>query len=229
MVVLESPAMKPNGRRLLFCAAACVGAALGAWVWETTAKDQLVPRRFVEVSPGLLYRSGEIAPRLIEDVLRENHIDLVVALLHDADRPAAIAEREAARALGIERIVIPLRGDGTGRVDRFAKAVAAIARARQQDRTVLVHCAAGARRAGAVVATYLLLVEGAPAEVAWRELSRFGAESLEGSTLLPFLNENLDEVAARLLEWGVIDRPPGPLPVFGPTGPAASAALGTGF
>jgi hypothetical protein len=222
--MLESTAMRPNRHRLLYFAVALIGAALGAWVWEAASvKDQIFPRRFVEVRPGLLYRSGEIAPRLVEGVLRENRIDLVIALLHDADRPAAIAERDAARALGIERIVIPLRGNGTGRIDRFAGAVAALAQARKDGRTVLVHCGAGARRAGAVVAAYLLLVEGASADVAWREISRFGADSLPRSALLPFWNERLDDIAARLVEEGVIESAPESLPVFPPAAATGSS------
>ena len=96
------------------------------------------------------------------------------------------------------------------------RAIGAIARARRAGVPVLVHCAAGTSRAGAVTALYLLLVEGRSADDAYRELARFGEGSLLESPLLPFLNQNLRFIAEGLARDGVIERVPEPLPVLGP-------------
>ena len=126
------------------------------------------------------------------------------------------AERRGEHALGIERVELHLRGDGTGDPEVYVRAIEAVARARRAGIPVLVHCAAGTRRAGAVTALYLLLVEGRSAAEAWRELSRFGADTLPDSPLVPFLNHNLRAIAAGLVLRGVIERVPEPLPILGP-------------
>jgi hypothetical protein len=98
-----------------------------------------------------------------------------------------------------------------------------MARARREGRAVLVHCAAGVRRSAAAVALYELLVDGEPAEAAWRELDRFGSPA-EESALLPYLNANMRRIAEELVALGVIDRVPHPLPVLKPP-PRGLAAL----
>jgi hypothetical protein len=81
---------------------------------------------------------------------------------------------------------------------------------------VLVHCAAGSRRSAAVVAMYQLLVEGRSPEDTYRELDRFGKRPVAESPLLPYLNDHMGELAELLVERGVIERVPDPLPLLQP-------------
>lgn len=184
-------------------------------VWNRTLRDQLFPKRFVEVETGSLYRSGQIAPRLVRDVLREHSIGLVVWLSdYDQRKPYHRAEKQAIDELGIERLNLHFRGNGTGEVDHYVEALEAISRAEEEGVPVLVHCAAGIRRTGAVMALYQLLVEGKPPEVAYQELVRFGENGLGESSLVPFLNRNMAAIAAGLVRRGVIESAPDPLPVL---------------
>jgi hypothetical protein len=192
-------------------------AVIGTSVALEASRDQLWPRRFAEVEGGLLYRSGQVAPRLIEDLLREKRIRKVVWMLdYQQAKRSHRAERAAIDRLGIECRNLHLRGDGTGEVSHYAEALAEIHEAHQRGEAVLVQCASGSRRSGGVVALYLLLVRGRPPRVAYRELDRFGRTPVEDSPLLEFLNLHMAELAAQLVERGVIARVPRPLPLLRP-------------
>ena len=73
-----------------------------------------------------------------------------------------------------------------------------------------------AARAAGIVASYQVLVKRVPAEEAYRELDRYGSRPVAESQLLPFLNENMEEIAILLAERKVIDSVPDPLPRFVP-------------
>jgi protein tyrosine/serine phosphatase len=180
-------------------------------------RHQLRPKRLVAVEPGFLYRSGQISPRLVRGVLEELGIGKVVWMLHyDSRRASHRAEQRAIDALGIEVAHFPMRGDGTGKIERYADAIAEVAEARRAGVPVLVHCAAGSRRSAAVVAMYRLLVEGESVEAAYRELDRFGSRRVAESPLLPYLNDHMGELAALLVERAVIASAPRPLPLLRP-------------
>ena len=179
-------------------------------------RDRLPPKRFVAVEPGFLYRSGSIAPGVVREVLEEHRIRRIVWLLHyEASRPKHRAQQEAIEALGITRVNLSLRGDGTGSPRRYVEAIAQIVEARRAGEAVLVQCAGGARRSGAVVALYELLVEGRTPEQAYRELARFGSPVVE-TPLLEYLNLNMGQIAAGLAARGVIAAVPSPLPLLRP-------------
>ena len=178
--------------------------------------DEVRPKRLVEVSPGL-YRSGQISPRLVRGVLEDLAIGKVIWMTHyDESRESHRVERAAIDELGIERLHYPMRGDGTGKLSRYADAIAEVAEARRAGMPVLVHCAAGARRSAAVISMYQLLVEGRDAALVYDELDRFGKRSVADSPLLPYLNENMGSLAELLVERGVIARVPTPLPLLQP-------------
>jgi hypothetical protein len=178
--------------------------------------DEVMPKRLVEVSPGL-YRSGQISPRLVHGVLEDLEIGKVVWMTHfDDSRDAHRAERDAIDELGIERHHFPMKGDGTGKLSRYADAIAEVAESRRAGVAVLVHCAAGARRSAAVISMYQLLVEGRDAASVYRELDRFGKRPVAESPILVYLNENMGRLAEQLVERGVIARVPHPLPLLQP-------------
>jgi len=88
-----------------------------------------------------------------------------------------------------------------------------IAKAEAAGKRVLVHCRAGDRRTGGVVAAYQTIVRREPWSRAPLELERFSHKPLDTSRLLPYLHENLDTMQEMLIQRGVIrDVPPGPRP-----------------
>lgn len=211
-----TPKHRPSARRraLLFTAAVATLAAAAAIVWAGGLKYRFIPKRFGEVRQGLIYRSGQISPSVIEKTLASHGIELVVSLCAEKpDDPAQAAERQAVQKLGIERFVFPLEGDGTGEIDNYAKAIAAIDASADRGRPVLVHCSAGTYRAGGVVAAYRLLVEHADPALVWGELRRYNWN--QKNPILPeYLNRNMDHLAHELVQMGVIDAVPDPLPVL---------------
>jgi protein tyrosine phosphatase (PTP) superfamily phosphohydrolase (DUF442 family) len=208
---------RPFPRRIAGIALCGLALGLVAAAGVDALEHELRPKRLVAVEPGFLYRSGQISPRLVHGVLEELGIGKVVWMLHyDSSRASHRAERRAIRALGIELRNFPMRGDGTGKLERYADAIAEVAEARRGGVPVLVHCAAGSRRSAAVVAMYRLLVEGVSPEAAYRELDRFGSRPVAESPLLPYLNERMGELAALLVERGVIAEPSRPLPLLRP-------------
>jgi protein tyrosine/serine phosphatase len=193
-----------------------VGLFAGAvGVWEGLLEERLIPKRLGRVQGHPIYRSGQLSASLVERTLAKYGIKVIVALTgRDRQDEDQNAEDAAAAALGIEVLRFPLRGDGTGDVNRYAAAVAAVVAAERQGKPVLVHCAAGAQRTGGVVAFYQLLIDRkSPAEVI-QDLRRFGWHPKHNPALLPYLNANLAAVAALLHEQGLLDEIPHPLPVL---------------
>lgn len=184
-----------------------VGIAM--WAWE-----RRMPVRWAAVEEGCLYRSGRLPAALVGKVLRDHGIKVIVALNAEAsDDVDDLAERKAAGDLGVELLRFPLRGDGTGEVDHYIAAVAAIARARQQGKCVLVHCIAGSQRTGGVIACYQLLVENRTPAEALREMKRGGWRTRDVA-LTAYINANLAVIAAGLHDQGIIAAVPNPLPAL---------------
>jgi protein tyrosine phosphatase (PTP) superfamily phosphohydrolase (DUF442 family) len=201
--------------RFYLIAVGILGLALPI-AWNNGIGEQILPKRWVEIEPGF-FRSGQLHPRLIERVLGENEIRVIVDLTSpDPLDPAQRAEQVAARKLGIAHHRFPLDGSGVGELRRYADAIEVIDEARRAGSPVLVHCAAGARRAAGVVATYQVLVEGRRAEDVYAELDRYGARPVAQSPLLPYLNQNMGALARLLVERDVIEHVPGPPPEFVP-------------
>jgi protein tyrosine/serine phosphatase len=178
-----------------------------AWAWNShplRLRDRVFPRRLVTVYPGFLYRSGQIAPNLIESTLRDLDIKVIVDLTGERGDHAQRTEREVAERLGVAYHSFTLRGSGIGEVDEYARALEVIARADAADEAVLVHCRAGDRRTGGVVAAYQTIVRREPWSRAIEELERFNRKPLEESHLLPYLHENLDDMENLLIERGVL-------------------------
>lgn len=208
----ESP--KRHGRMAVGSAAVGIVLACGAAVFEFELKDRLIAKRWGVVEEGAIYRSGQLSRHLIKSQLQQHGIQVVIDLT-DEDRADEDqrAERWTIAELGIEAHRFPLTGDGTGDVRRYAEAVAAMVTAKRGGKPVLVHCHAGAQRTGGVVAAYRLLVERTrtPVEVS-AELARFGWQRGRDDVLLDFLNAHLEELARLLVERGIIDDVPSPLP-----------------
>ena len=200
--------------RLVWLAVLLVGG--GIWLWEDVIEDRVIPKRFGVVKEGRIYRSGQLSASLIKRTLVKYKIGVIVSLSGDSDDVDKNAERQAAAELGIERVVFPLGGKGTGDINNYAEAIAAIYEAQEKGKPVLVHCAAGAQRTGGVVATYRLLVEEKAPSFVLAEMKRYGWDPRRNELLLPYINSNMAQLAELLCEMGVINEAPEPLPQLGP-------------
>ena len=142
----------------------------GVW-WQQAA----LPRRFAEVDPGRLYRSGEVAPHQLVHLQRDYHIGRIVSLLA-ADAPVTVAERQAAERLGIEWCNVPLRGNGASTAEDRRQILTLLADPNAPP--TLVHCAAGANRTGLAVGLYRLHCQGWSLASVLDEMRTFGFEDL---------------------------------------------------
>lgn len=190
-------------------------AGLVIWLWKNVLEDRLIPKRWGIVQAGKIYRSGRLSAALVTRTLRKNNIAVIIDLT--GDKPSdkdQNAEKKAAVELGIERLNFPLKGNGTGDINNYAQAIAAIADAKRKSKPVLVHCAAGTQRTGGVIACYRMLVEKKSPSFAYAELLRYDWKDKPDQILLNYINSNMAKLAALLKEMGVIDEVPNPLPVI---------------
>ncbi len=186
-------------------------------IWNEVLKYRFTAKRWGVVEPGRIYRSGQISKWMIEKTLARHQIGVIVDLtaLNPNDEHQR-AELAAAEKLGVKHIRLPLRGDGTGQIHRYAQAVKLLVDCKQAGTPVLVHCAAGADRTGGVVFAYRVLVENQPPETACREMRRYGWRPGEKNLLPNYLNTHMAELAQLLVENGVLDRLPDELPELVP-------------
>ena len=97
--------------------------------------------------------------RLIGQVIDRYHIGTIVDLNgFDKNDPDQKAELAISESKGVQHGVFPLKGNGTGKIERYADAVATIVRSEREDRPVLVHCYAGTQRTGGCLSFYRLLI-----------------------------------------------------------------------
>ena len=198
----------PSLRRLEWIALTLVLLGGAAWIWNSNPvrlKDRVMPREFAKVEPRL-YRSGQIDRGLLEGVLNEYGIDFVVDLQNDERGVDQDEERRLLAEKGLRHVRIPMPGSGIADADSYARAVAAIQNALDEGSNVLVHCTAGGRRTGGVLAAWELLVRGDEVR-ANQELERcaYGADP---ARLRAFLISNLAAISARLRELNVAVVPP---------------------
>ncbi|MGD0137754.1 MAG: hypothetical protein ABSD28_02670 [Tepidisphaeraceae bacterium] len=176
-------------------------------------KDRWVPRKLRTVDAGQVYASGQIDRHLIRQVLTDDHVGVIVSLVaDDPSDPDVAAEIQAAGAMGIQRYIDPLMGDGTGDIHAYADAIAQIVTARRQGKIVLLHCSSGAQRSNGATFYYRVLVEHGNADAAAEEMKRNGHDSHSNPALIPYLNSHMREMANLLVQSGTIDRIPDPLP-----------------
>ncbi len=187
----------------------------GIWLWDDVLEDRIIPKRWGVIEPGKIYRSGQLSAALVRKTLSKHNIKVIVDLTgnipSDKDQEA---EKQAATELGIEVLRFPLRGNGTGDINNYARAIAAIVDARNKAKPVLVHCAAGTQRTGGVVACYRMLIEKKPPSFAYEELLRYDWRDKQDQVLLTYINSNMTKLAELLKQMGVTDHVPDPLPVI---------------
>jgi protein tyrosine phosphatase len=204
----------PNSRLCFVCLVILLIGG-GIWVWEGIIKDRVIPKRFGVVQEGQIYRSGCLSAALVKKVLKKYNIKVIIDLTVDSpDNHDQKAEKQAAAELGIERLTFPLRGNGTGDIKNYARAIASIVKAKQERKPVLVHCAAGTQRTGGVIAAYRLLVEQKDISFIYAELMRYDWDPKDDTALLKYLNSHMAELATLLKQMLIINEIPDPLPAL---------------
>jgi protein tyrosine/serine phosphatase len=136
--------------RIALALAAVTVAALAVWLTVETRRNRLVLDHFDVVKHGILYRSGQLNPEQLADVVARYGIRTVVNFQIPGERVEA--ERGLARRLGIDFLNLPMPGDGSGQEAQFREVLKACDDPGR--RPVLVHCARGTCRTGAAVALY---------------------------------------------------------------------------
>lgn len=209
----KQPVKSVPTRKKLFQVAMILLVVGGAVLWEQVIEDRVIPKHFGVVREGSVYRSGQLSASLVKRTLAKYNIRVIVDLT--GDQPGDVdqeAEKQAATELGIERVRLPLRGNGTGNINKYALAIAAIVKAEEQGMPVLLHCAAGAQRTGGVIAAYRLSVRKEAPSFVLAELMRYDHDPEDNAALLPYLNSQMSELASLLKQMGVMDDIPSPLP-----------------
>ncbi len=175
------------------------------WLWKDQLHDRFFPKRWGEVVPGQVFRSGQLRQPVLEEVIREHGIQVIVDLcaLNKAPRPGQLDELAVAQRLGVEHHRFPLRGDGTGEVNSYIGALATIERARRSGHTVLVHCSSGAQRAGGVVACYQMLFLNEPPDRVREHMAAHGWRPHRDHRVIDFLHRLLPDSAAGLEAQGL--------------------------
>jgi len=206
------PPTRRGGRRV-GVALASIALLAAAWlVWKVVVSPRVFPKRFGVVIDNALYRSGRIHPSLLPTVLERYGIDDIVTLMYSGSAPqyqAFEASLAADRGIRFERF--GLDGDGTGDPATVVDALVAIHAAVGRGEQVLVQCAAGSERTGAIVYLYRTLVLGQPADAAYEELLRYGHRPSRNPKLESFLNAHMAYFADALAARGVA-QPPASLP-----------------
>jgi protein tyrosine phosphatase (PTP) superfamily phosphohydrolase (DUF442 family) len=214
--------MRPAGRRALRSVVfgivgAAAFAAIGLGLWHFVLRDRIVPKRFGVVAVGEVYRSGQISRHLISQVIDRYHIGTIIDLNGlDPNDPDQQAELAVAQAKGVDHLCFPLKGNGTGHIERYADAVAALVRSQRRGVPVLVHCYAGTQRTGACLSFYRLLVRDDPPQSVYEDLGRYGWDSKSDRVLLDYVNSHMRDMAELLVERHVLDRLPDKMPILGP-------------
>jgi len=119
-----------------------------------------------------LYRSGQLTPGQLEDVIRKYGLRTVINTRENEAPPGLMeAEREACVQNGVDMVRIPMPGDGRGDYDQYELALSIL---RDTNRLpALVHCARGTHRTGALIASYRVLEQDWEIAEALREMKQY--------------------------------------------------------
>ncbi len=184
--------------------------------WKEIIRPNMFPKRFAVVTEGKVYRSGELTPAALAEVVRENKIKTIVDLGAFIEYPEAEErERQTADAIGAVRYQFGLYGDATGNANYYLQALRIMNDPEQQP--VLVHCGAGTHRTGCAIAMYRTIVEGVAPKVALEEATHFAYDPVKHTKFTEMFNTWQPRVAEAMksgvLELAGQERVPAATPV----------------
>ncbi len=159
----------------------------GVQYYRTFIRYNLGPRNFGVVSEGKVYRSGRQTAGQLQDIVSRYGIKTIVDL--GAFAPGSPEDERAARtarALGVDREVFILWGDGTGDPNRYVHALKLITDPARQP--VLVHCATGAQRTSVCAIFYRTIVEGKSVDATYGEARDFKHSPRGNPKLKPYVD-----------------------------------------
>jgi protein tyrosine/serine phosphatase len=183
MVLLE---FLSHSQKRIIRAVVAISIAAAIVTLVVYGHDYVIAKRFAEVVPGHLYRSGYLEKWPLERVLDQYHIRTILCMLNEApDDPRQNQEREIAARKGVRIMHIGMRGDGVGDFDDLEKAAAILADA--STHPVLVHCSAGVNRTGAVYAVWRMKYRGWDLPQAMAEAEYHGYSLKRNPKLAPHL------------------------------------------
>lgn len=190
----------------------------GLYWWYDGGRWMFFPRHFGVVEDGLIYRSGRIHPGLIDEVLASHDIEVVVNLAaRGRDNESRLVERDVTRRRGIRLVELDgLDGSGIGDLEDYVVAITEMARARKEQRPILVHCAAGTQRTGAAVGWFRMLFDGWSGAAAYDEYLSYRYHRPDSGRLERYMNGHVERLVERLVETGALEAPPATPPRFGP-------------
>jgi protein tyrosine/serine phosphatase len=168
--------------------------AVAALFWTTNVRRDVLPKRFHEVVPRQIYRSGELTPAATRRVVEAHHIKTIVDLgAHDSGSPEDRLAQAVADELGVERIVFDLEGDATGDPNAYVATLRLMTDPDHQP--ILVHCGAGTERTGCAVILYRTIIEDVPMDAAYDEAVAAGHSPRRNPRLKAVLDRWADPVA----------------------------------
>ena len=178
---------RPRARLLQRALVATLIVVLAVLFYRDHARRDLFPKRFHEVVPGQIYRSGELTPAAFRKVVHAHDIRTIVDLgAWEPGSPGDALARAVADELGVDRVVYDLEGDATGDPNAYAETLRILTDPARQP--VLVHCGAGTERTGCAIYLYRTIVQDIPEDEAYREAVRVGHRDSRN----PHLREVID-------------------------------------
>jgi len=155
--------LKRCGIALIAGAVILVAGAVGFLLY-VTAHDN-----FHIVSTGRLYRSGQMKPDVLAQVIRDHGIKSIVNLRGDSgDMDWYFSETNTAWRLGVQHFDFSLSANRELKDEEMDQILTTMSTA---PKPILIHCKTGSDRTGLVGALYLYGVEGKSPEKAEHELN----------------------------------------------------------
>jgi protein tyrosine/serine phosphatase len=167
--------MRTAPRKRVISAALVLVVAAGAVGGGVAWSQARLPKRFAEVVPGKLYRSGEVSASQLAVAHKEHGVRRVISLL-DASAAETIAERDAAQRLGLEWYNIPMGGSGQSTPEARRRVLELLAD--PDAPPTLVHCGAGTNRTGLAIGLYRIHCQGWSLDATLEEMRQYGFRDL---------------------------------------------------
>ena len=138
------PSAKRRHRRIVRWAI-LAGAAGGLLIGGYCACLVLVTTNFHTVVPGQVYRSAQPSPEQVHQWVPKYGLKTIVNLRHDAWKTGIESERQAAQVAGAHLVNVPWSDRELPSIETVLQLVDILERS---PRPILLHCKAGADRAG---------------------------------------------------------------------------------